>query len=284
MGTLAVVAIIAVVIQLPLLFRWIATSDQVGERHVYKTVGERELPMFVYKPKQWTAGDQRVGVVWFFGGGWEIGSPAQFSEHARWLAKRGIVSITVDCRIKSTDGTTPFEAVKDARSALRRVRADAAALGIDPQKIVAAGGSAGGHLAAGCAIFSEQNDAGDDRTISPVPDALLLLGPLLDPDIPIVHKHTGQEQFESYRAISPIDQLSEPLPPTLILHGAEDHVIPVDSIKTFVAKAKQVGSPTMKWVRYQGMGHEFYSHGMRGNIEFNDVLERAMEFFGELGW
>ncbi len=283
-GAFAVVAIIAGLTQLPRLLSWVATADQAGERHTYKTVGARELPVFVYKPKDWTADDRRVGVVWFFGGGWEVGSPAQFSEHSKWLAKRGVVSITVDYRIKSTDGTTPFEAVKDARSALRWVRANASTLGIDPTKIVAAGGSAGGHLAAGCAIFSEQNDASDNLNVSSIPDALLLLGPLLDPDIDIVRERTGEEEFETYRAISPIDQLHEPLPPTLILHGAEDHVIPIDSIQAFVVKARQLGSAKIKVVRYQGMGHEFYSHGIRGNIEFKDSLERAMRFFDEFGW
>jgi len=283
-GAGAVLAIVFLLIQSPRLISWVFGPDQIGEPQIYKTVGERELPLFVYKPGDWTADDQRVGVLWFFGGGWEVGSPLQFSEHAKWLAKRGIVSITVDYRIKSTDATTPFEAVKDARSALRWVRANAKTFGVDPAKIVAAGGSAGGHLAAGCAIFSEQNETGDDLSVSPVPDALLLLGPLLDPDIPVVHRRTGKQEFESYQAISPIDQLAGPLPPTLILHGVEDHIIPIDSIKAFAAKARQFGSPKVKLVRYQGMGHEFYSHGVRGNLEFNDVLERALGFFGELGW
>jgi len=283
-GAIAVAALIGIAIQLPALLRWNASAESIGERHIYKNVGERELPLFVYKPKDWTAADQRICVVWFFGGGWKIGGPAQFSEQSMWLAKRGIISITVDYRIESTDGTTPFEAVKDARSALRWVRSNATRFGIDPGKVVAAGGSAGGHLAAACAIFSEQNENSDALNFSPVPDALLLLGPLLDPDIPIVHKHTGQEEFETYRAISPIDQLKAPLPPTLILHGAGDRVIPVESIAAFVTRAKQLGSPYVKLVRYQGMGHEFYSHGIRGNLEFKDTLERAMKFFGELGW
>ena len=41
-----------------------------AEEHVYKTVGDVKLNLYVFKPADWKATDRRAAVVFFFGGGW----------------------------------------------------------------------------------------------------------------------------------------------------------------------------------------------------------------------
>ena len=85
-----------------------------------------------------------------------------------------MVAISADYRVKSRNQTTPFECVKDGKSAIRWVRQHAAELGVDPDRIVAAGGSAGGHVAACTGVIEGINEDGEDAAIRSVPNAMIL--------------------------------------------------------------------------------------------------------------
>ena len=84
----------------------------------------------------------------FHGGGWKDGTPTVFYRHCKYFASRGIVAMSADYRVGRRDGAKPAQCVSDAKSAIRWLRQHAEKLGIDPNRIVASGGSAGGHLAA----------------------------------------------------------------------------------------------------------------------------------------
>ncbi len=86
--------------------------------------------------------------MFFFGGGWENGTIKAFEPQARYFAGRGLVTARADYRVKSRHGVTPKECVDDARAAVAWFRQNAAKLGVDPNRIVASGGSAGGRIAA----------------------------------------------------------------------------------------------------------------------------------------
>ena len=98
---------------------------------VYKQVGDVKLYAYVFVPEGHKPSDQRPAAVFFFGGGWNGGTPKQFEPHARYLASRGMVAVLADYRVKGRQGTTPFECVKDGKSAVRWVRAHAAQMGVD---------------------------------------------------------------------------------------------------------------------------------------------------------
>ena len=155
-------------------------SDRPAKKEfVYKTIGERTLKMHVDFPPGWKKTDTRPVIVFFHGGSWKGGSVAAFSRQAEYFASRGLVCARADYRILSKDGVTPDKCVEDARSAVRWVRANDAELGIDPQKLITAGGSAGGHLAA-CAIIPESVETEDaDLSISTNPQAMVLFNPVL---------------------------------------------------------------------------------------------------------
>ncbi len=82
----------------------------------YRTVDSTEL-------KVWIFGDSdpkipKPAIVFFFGGGWNSGSPAQFEKQARHFAKRGMIAITADYRVKSRHGVQVVECVEDAKAAI----------------------------------------------------------------------------------------------------------------------------------------------------------------------
>jgi hypothetical protein len=113
----------------------------------YRKVGDTELKVWIFEPEQKGA-KPLPAIVFFFGGGWSSGSPAQFEPQSRHLAARGMIALVADYRVKTRRNAKPVDCVADAKACVRWVRANAARLGIDPDRIAVGGGSAGGHLAA----------------------------------------------------------------------------------------------------------------------------------------
>ena len=130
--------------------------------HKYKTVGDTELFLYLFTPEDHKATDKRPAVVFFFGGGWNGGTPSQFVPHCRHLSSRGMVAVVADYRVKSRQGTTPRECVKDGKSAVRWLRTQAGKLGSDPHRLAAGGGSAGGHVAAATGNVIGLEEQGED--------------------------------------------------------------------------------------------------------------------------
>ena len=136
---------------------------------VYKTIGDTRLELFLFTLEGHQPTDHRPAIVFFFGGGWNNGTPKQFEPHCRMLAAQGMVAITADYRVASRHQVKVVDCVRDAKSAVRWVRQNAQRLGIDPQRIAAGGGSAGGHLAAATATLPEFDEPTEDAKISSRP-------------------------------------------------------------------------------------------------------------------
>jgi acetyl esterase/lipase len=156
------------------------TSLPGADSRVYKTIGEVKLYLHIFRELNATKSEKLPAIVFFFGGGWNAGTVNQFVKRSEYLASRGMVAVIADYRVKSRHGVTPVECVTDAKSAIRWVRAHAADFGIDSNRIVAAGGSAGGHLAAATALAQGLDEKGEDVKISSAPNALALFNPALD--------------------------------------------------------------------------------------------------------
>lgn len=220
----------------------------------YKIVANDTLNVRIFNPAGLRPGDKRPAIVFFYGGGWNNAHPMQFYPHSDYLASRGMVAICADYRTKSTHNTTPIECVKDGKSAMRWVRRHAIELGIDPDKLVAGGGSAGAHVAAATATLSGFNEAGEDTTISARPNALVLFNPVID---------TGPDGYGYSRVkdywydFSPAHHIDQHTPPCIILLGTDDHVVPVEIAKSFKASVEKAGG-RCDLVLYDGLGHGFY--------------------------
>ena len=195
----------------------------------YQKMGQTELKVWIFKPADHKASDKRPAVVFFFGGGWKNGTPKQFEQHCRHLVKRGVVAMTADYRVSSRNKTKVMACVEDGKSAVRWIRRNAARLGVDPNRIVAGGGSAGGHVAA-CTGVINGFEVGETQ-ISSRPNALALFNPAL------VLATTPEMQLDAERTstleermgvvpekLSPWHHVKQRQPPTIIFHGKADTV------------------------------------------------------------
>ncbi len=221
----------------------------------YKTVGQKELKIYIHYPPGWKASDKRPAIIFFFGGGWTSGRVEQFEPQAEYFASRGLVAARADYRVKSRDEVTPDKCVEDARSAVRWMRRNAKELGIDPQKLIASGGSAGGHLAA-CTMIPKSVEAdGDDLSISTIPQAMVLFNPVLNFDHEqMIGRINGDKQLA--RKISPTLHLDKNSPPALILFGTADRLKVFGD--EYWAKAETVGVRADKYLA-EGQGHGFFN-------------------------
>lgn len=251
-------------------------GDRAAKVYVYKTIGEKKLKMHVDFPLGWKKTDTRPVIVFFHGGGWKGGSVRAFASQARYFASRGLVCTRVDYRLKGKDGVTPDKCVEDARSAVRWVRANAAELGIDPEKLITSGGSAGGHLAA-CAIIPESVDAeDDDLSISTIPQAMVLFNPVLSfMHGDLLNRINGDEEIGG--KISPLLHVKPDTPPSIVMFGTNDRLKAFGDL--WWAKAKEIGFRADKYTA-EGGRHGFFNS--------SPWLERTMiaadKFLASLGY
>jgi len=277
----------------------------VWDVRVYKKVNGAVLRAHVFMPDPVAASaveGPRPGLVIFHGGEWTSGSPMEFSTHARYLASRGMVVVVPEYRLATrkwerterlkkhvarvfgewaTRETTVLDSVADAKSAVRWVRANAAQLGVDPKRLAVMGRDAGAQLAACTGVAPGLDDPADDKSISSVPDRMILLEGVLNPaelvadaeridreiakrkassgeagdKSPSVEELVKQRKSANIRAgvlmdvaqrieeVSPIGHVKPGAPPTLILHGSADAVVPLSQAEAFAAAMKQAGNP-----------------------------------------
>ena len=254
----------------------------------YKTIGDTALSLHIFEPAS-GAKANRPAIVFFFGGGWTNGSPTQFEQHCRYLATRGMVAITADYRVASRHQVKPTACVSDAKSAIRWVRANAARLGIDPKRIAAGGGSAGGHLAAATATLPDFDEPSEDRKISSVPNALALFNPAL-----VFAEMEGitlegfgtrvpeERMGTAPKNISPAHHVKKGAPPTIIFHGKADTTVPYATAEAFERVMKAAGN-RCELVGYEGQAHGFFNHG-RANGRYAETLAAMDQFLVSLGW
>lgn len=245
--------------------------------YVYKRIGDTALRLYVFQPATRPADEPVPAVIFFYGGAWMTGDVTQFAPQAHYFASRGMVAVLADYRVSRRHGSTWFDSVRDAKSAVRWVRQHAEELGIDPQRIVAAGGSAGGHLAAATALVEGYDDEAPD--VSAKPNALVLFNPALDLlSLPVpAHWLQGAEK------ISPLHLVQEGAPPTLIMHGTADKVVPFAQSERFCAAMVEAGN-RCELVAYPGRGHGFFNYRSLTQSDFVDTVLQMDRFLVSLGY
>lgn len=229
-------------------------QDTIPTVITYKKIDSVNLQLHVYKPAGFQTSKKYPAILFFFGGGWINGNIKQFKKQALYLASRGMVAILVDYRVKSRHNTTPFEAVADGKSAVRYVRAHAKKLNVDPNRIAAAGGSAGGHVAAATDL-TKLDEPSEDQKISSRPNALVLFNPVVNngPD------QYGYERIGSrYLEISPYHNIIKGAAPTLFLVGTNDKLVSVETAEAYKAKLQEVGA-RCDLILYPGEQHGFFN-------------------------
>jgi len=266
---------------------------QPSRAEAFKTIDGARLRMHIFEPEGLKPSDKRPAIVFFFGGGWTGGTPTQFYAHCKYLASRGMVAMSAEYRVKGRHGVTPFECVTDGKSAVRWVRANAAKLGVDPARIAAGGGSAGGHVAATTGTIEGLEEKGEDASISSKPNAMLLFNPALVLDFSEWEKRgISAQRLEQIRArfggrepkeVSPAHHVSKGVAPTIIFHGKADTTVPYATAERFAQAMKQAGN-RCELVGYEGQGHGFFNFGRGDGTAFYQTLAEADKFLASLGW
>ncbi|MEM7600393.1 MAG: alpha/beta hydrolase [Verrucomicrobiota bacterium] len=242
---------------------------------LYKSTKQRELNMHIHFPAGWKSSDQRPVMVFFFGGGWKKGTTQQFLIQSNYFASRGIVCARPEYRLTTQEGVSIDHCVEDARSAVRWVRENADKLGIDPNEVIASGGSAGGHLAFCTSIEESLDGTTDNLDHSSIPQAMVLYNPgLFYQDTPEVQDKLMNEIGK----ISPLNHVTKSTPPTLILFGTKDKL--KRGADEYMKLAKERGVHAELWLA-PDQGHGFFN-AEPWLSETNQEVDRFLTSLGYL--
>lgn len=212
-----------------LLLLALPTFPITRQELVYTSTPQGELKLTLFYPPAWKPTDHRPAALFFFGGGFVNGTPNQFFSKAAYLASRGMVTASAEYRIKSKHKTTPIESFADCKTAFKWLRANAATHGIDPARIAAGGGSAGGT----CAM--NLSDEADSK-----PNLLLLYNPATNVDYPW----------------APLKNIKPGLPPMIMFYGTED--THYTQAKPYFQKARELKIPIELYYA-KGQKHGFFN-------------------------
>ena len=250
-------------------------SFKPDKQIVYKSFDKDPLELNVFLPADWKASDRRPGIVFFFGGGWVGGTPTQFYPHSRYLASRGMVAISAQYRTRNSHGTSPFECVADGKSAVRWMREHAAELGIDPERVAAGGGSAGGHVAATTGVIDGLEEEGENMSVSSKPNALVLYNPATD--------LSGVERLgDRALEVSPLQHVSKGDPPTIVFHSRDDQTVPYESAVAFCEAMNAAGNQC-ELVSFDGRPHGFFNY-TRSRVAYKTTVWHMDRFLASLGY
>lgn len=274
---------ILILVALPVLL--LAETELIpmegAEVEVYKKASGDDLRIYRFDPPGHDPEkDQRPAIVFFFGGGWNSGSVKQFEPHSRYLAERGMVAFMADYRVKSRQQTGPDACVADGKSAVRWIRENADRLGIDPDKLAAGGGSAGGQVAAAAGICDGLEEPGESTEVSSKPNALALFNPVYD-NGPGGWAHDRAKPW--FPAISPAHNITEDDPPTIVFLGTKDKLIPVETAESFQAKQKEAGIRSDLHL-YEDQTHGFFNLKKGSPENFKDTVLKMDAFLVDLGY
>lgn len=197
----------------------------------YYTSDGTELGIDIWRPNPEAFPGTRPGILFFFGGGFAVGTRKLFQKHCEIIATQGYVAMTADYRIRALHGTTARESHIDGARAWQFVREHAERWSLDKDRIILAGESAGGMIAAMCGRLSGVEPMG-----------LILFNPgMLD-------KEKGPETLAQLTGteVDGIPVLNaefakEGDPPVLLFHGEKDTTVPIDNSRAYVDYAKAQG-------------------------------------------
>lgn len=226
------------------LFRGIRLDRFAPEAYVYARTDDLELGLDFYRARG--SGGKAACVLLIHGGGWDGGSRADFRELNLFLASQGYAVASMGYRL-SPRFNYPAP-VEDARAALAWLKAHAEDLGIDAERFVLAGRSAGGQIALQTAYLDRDPSVlGVIAFYAPANMVMAYHYPgnplILDSRKLIVNYlgRAGEPGLALAVASSPLETLAAGAPPTLLLHGRPDVLVTFHHVEHMREKLASVG-------------------------------------------
>ena len=244
--------------------------DVTRVRRLAYAPGGRRYELDVYHHRGQPGG--RPVLLQVHGGGWTIGNKEEQGQPLmNHMAARGWVCVAVNYPL-SPKARWPEHLIALKR-AVQWIRENGATYGADPSFIAVTGGSAGGHLAAMLALTADDPSLqpGFERVDTSIQSCVPHYG-MYDWTADTGLKHTqqridalfrpvvmprGASYPDDYRAASPLYRVREDAPPFLVIHGANDTLIPVGDARTFVARLREVSKNPVAYAELPGTQHAF---------------------------
>jgi acetyl esterase/lipase len=225
---------------------------------VFGKGGTTDMTLDVYQPPTGVT-SKRTAIIHLFGGGFFTGNKnaGYIINDAKALGARGYTNISANYRLQ-TQGSWPAQ-IHDVKAAIRWTRANAAKLGVEPNRIIVAGYSAGGMLslmAAGTNGKKEFEGEGGNAGVSSDVNASIGVYPLASAQTAGGLFPQGQATPENIAAASPTTYISDKFAPTIFVHGTDDSTVPVTSSIDFFTKLHALKVPTTLTL-IQGAQHAF---------------------------
>ena len=270
------------------------TADRAPETTTYARTGGENLKLDVWRPPAdpgAEAGDGagRPAVVVVHGGGWRSGSRGEFPEWNAWLAEKGYVVFDIDYRLSPPPNWR--SAPGDVRCAVGWVKENSSRYGVDPGRVALMGRSAGGHLAlltaytegasalpAGCEVRNGQDTAvAAVAAFYPPTDLARLSSSGYLAGMDRFLGGTRRALPGRYRLSSPVARVDPGDPPTLLVHGGDDEIVPPGESELLTGRLREAGV-AHRLVRLPWANHTFdFFWGSWGAQITRSSLEEFLE-------
>jgi acetyl esterase/lipase len=249
-------------------------SVEVRPGLVYASPGAHDLHLDLYLPK--SGAGPFPAVVYVHGGGWRGGNRNQFARHAAHMATLGFAGATIQYRLS---GQAKYPAAfEDVQAAVRWLRKNAAEYRIDPGRIGAAGGSAGGHLVALLGTRADPEARVQAvAAFNPVLDFVSLGPKSASKAEGAISSFLGaaySERPDLWKEASPIEHISKQTAPMLLLHGTADATVPYSQSEDMLKRLRAAKVPAELFTA-PGAGHGFFN----SEPHFQPALKRMEDFF-----
>lgn len=242
-----------------------------GKAYTYKNQDGKDLQIEVYFPEGHNSAKQAVpGMIIFHGGGWTGGNLSEFRSLCHYFASRGLVTATVEYTLITKDqrresSTFKRVCITDAKSAIRWFKQHASELGVDPERIITGGGSAGGHVSLLATTTPGLNDPDDPMQFDTSVVAYILFNPAL----------SGGDAVDAEVCFQ--EQLTADIPPSIVFFGSEDGWL--KGWKRVQTKMKPLGIENSELWMAEGEGHGIFNQPGWSNIS----IIAADQFLKQLG-
>ena len=225
-------------------------------------------------------------IVFVACGGWNGGAKADFWRQSAFLAERGFVAASTECR---PSRVAPFpDQLNDLLEAVGWLRRHAADYRVDTERIAVGGASAGGHLAALVAMNAWNGSAWAGTPAGSRVQAAIAFNPVLDltgfsasslvwANLVKLLGTPSDRDSTRWRDASPINHVSCAAAPVLLLHGTEDATVPLSQSQEMLRRLQMVGV-TAELFLADGAGHGFFKEPPW----FQPTLVKVTEFLSEV--